>query len=831
MTRPHFLAFVIGAFSQTAQVLLIREFLCAANGTETVVAVGLSAWLGATALGAWAAAGLRPRSRPSGAILAGAVLLASFLLPAALGLVRCNRSVLWIPSGAYVGPGTAAALALFALAPVAFAAALAFGWVLAQPRNDGGAAEQAEAAYAWESAGALAAGVLLTFLLLDRAAPATTAFGVVVLLVAGLAAAPRPSRSPMAEVGGGRGAAVTAPRPWTSNVRLVAFPLLALAAVGVLFGPAVQDRLERRAWRDAAPGQRLVETRESHFARLAVLEYGHQRSLFANGVLLDTAPDERFLDPEAEEGDLAAPLHLALTWHPAPRRVLLVGGLHGFARAALAHPGTAVDCVDMDPAVAELWTPYLPRADREALASRRVRIVHGDARRHVRTAEAPYDVVFCAVADPVSRSLNRFFTREFFEEVRSRLAPGGLLAVRLGSMEGALPASYARRNGLVYGTLRDAFPAVLATPGTTCWLYATLPPAAIDPDPEAAVRRFRARIPEAGRFRPELFHLLLEPEAVRRVNDALAAAAPAAQFNTDDRSLACDLSQGIWSEFAMESAGSAPLWIGAAVGWALVAAGIAAARRRRPRRKTPAPVADSLRRPDAGALVVSDAFFSGCAPSGATLNIKRAEPLAIGTMAATGCASMTLFLLLVYRFQDLYGCVYHWLGLLSGCFMAGTAAGAAARQGIFHRKIAGRAATSPAGGVEAFPSCAASSVSRRFSGPLIAAEAAMAAAAVIIALLPEWAAGLPEGSWPALFSALAAVVGALTGFEFAALNGRAAGNGPALYAADALGAAAGPLLVAWVGLPLLGLTATGLAAAGLKAANLVFLLSSRSARL
>ena len=66
----------------------------------------------------------------------------------------------------------------------------------------------------------------------------------------------------------------------------------------------------------------------------------------------------------------------------------------------------------------------------------------------------PYDVVIADVPDPSTWQLNRFYTREFFAEVRRILAPDGVLSFSLGTYENYLGPELARLVGVAERTLR-----------------------------------------------------------------------------------------------------------------------------------------------------------------------------------------------------------------------------------------------------------------------------------------------------------------------------------------------------------------------------------------
>jgi spermidine synthase len=116
----------------------------------------------------------------------------------------------------------------------------------------------------------------------------------------------------------------------------------------VYVAPALDRSAQARLWR----GFRLVESRNSIYGNLAVIETGNTktgniRSIYDNGVILANAPDEN----AAEEA-----VHYALLEHPAPRHVLMIGGgVNGSIAQALKHPTVErIDYVELDPALIDM---------------------------------------------------------------------------------------------------------------------------------------------------------------------------------------------------------------------------------------------------------------------------------------------------------------------------------------------------------------------------------------------------------------------------------------------------------------------------------------------
>lgn len=118
--------------------------------------------------------------------------------------------------------------------------------------------------------------------------------------------------------------------------------------------------------------------------------------------------------------------HVPLLLHPAPARVAVVGlGSGVTAGAALTHPVTAMDVIELSPEVVEA-SRFFATENRQALADPRTRLIVGDGRSHLRLSRQTYDVIISEPSNPWIAGVAALFTREYFAEARARLAPGGV---------------------------------------------------------------------------------------------------------------------------------------------------------------------------------------------------------------------------------------------------------------------------------------------------------------------------------------------------------------------------------------------------------------------
>ena len=148
--------------------------------------------------------------------------------------------------------------------------------------------------------------------------------------------------------------------------------------------------------------------------------------------------------------------HPALFVHPAPRRVMVVGGGDGCTlREVLRHPGVAEAVqVEIDEAVCDVSRRFLSDLNQGALDDPRVRLVFQDAMRYVAEPGPAFDVILSDTSDPVGPA-EVLFQKGFHQAVLERLSADGVFVCQTES-----PFLHEVEIRKVYASLREVFPVV-----------------------------------------------------------------------------------------------------------------------------------------------------------------------------------------------------------------------------------------------------------------------------------------------------------------------------------------------------------------------------------
>lgn len=153
------------------------------------------------------------------------------------------------------------------------------------------------------------------------------------------------------------------------------------------------------------------------------VNYG--RALMLDGAIQSSEDDESLYHEV-----LVQPVMLR---HPAPRDVLIIGGGEGATlREVLAHRSVkSATMVDLDKELVELCREHMTYWHRGAFEDPRVRLVYEDGRKFIENDDARYDVVIIDVVDMLDNGpAQALYTRQFYELLKHRLRPEGIIAVQ-----------------------------------------------------------------------------------------------------------------------------------------------------------------------------------------------------------------------------------------------------------------------------------------------------------------------------------------------------------------------------------------------------------------
>jgi spermidine synthase len=401
-------ALVIGSSVHAFNIMLLAVLLGLVGGTlaygrlrgriqRPVTAAGLVVAAGGAAVlvGEWVIGGL-----PAAYLAALRLLPVSFAAEQVAGLLLCLTTML----------------------PVTLLLGLGFPLLMHLPGAAGRPAQVASGRlYAWNTAGAIGGALVADLVLVPRLGlqPSYLVFATL-LLVGGAAALATQARLPR-----------TARRLAPAGLALA---LLALVPRWHPWDPVLMTSGVYRyglEWRDEPAsawdlGRWLRERRTQVFYRegseavVGVSETpGGRRFLSVNGKTdagsgVEDVVTQRFI------------AHVPMLLHPSPRRALVIGWGAGATAASVGlYPVESLECVEIEPATWEAAPLFSPLSG-SLRGDPRFHIAFRDARNDLLRARTPWDVIVSEPSNPWISGVSNLFTREFYEIVRRRLAPGGV---------------------------------------------------------------------------------------------------------------------------------------------------------------------------------------------------------------------------------------------------------------------------------------------------------------------------------------------------------------------------------------------------------------------
>ena len=410
----------LGISSVSVQLVMIREVMSSFGGNELVIGVVLGIWLLFTGLGSALGVPLAKKERPERTLFLGHLLIA--VLPfAQIAAIRAFP-LLWV-RGEMLGLTSAIGGSAIVLIPYCLVggAMIPLAGSLLQGKDT------TSKVYIVDTLGDVGGGLLFSLLLVYLLSHWDS---FMVLGFLNLFAA-------------------------FTMLSYKVLPVLCLLGFGMLAARPLN--VSTLSWR--FPGQEVILNKNTPFAQLTISKIGRQLNVLQDAIPLFSTGD---LDMETVS-------HLPLCQVREGARVLLIaGGVFGTLEEISRHNPEGIDYVELDPAILDL-----DKLIHRSLSRSFVHVHVGDGRLFVKKTSVEYDAIIVDLPGPENAQLNRFYTQEFFDEVKSILTRDGVLSFTLIGSENYLEEKGLALNRSVYAALRTVFKHILVFPGTTHYYLAS----------------------------------------------------------------------------------------------------------------------------------------------------------------------------------------------------------------------------------------------------------------------------------------------------------------------------------------------------------------------
>lgn len=174
---------------------------------------------------------------------------------------------------------------------------------------------------------------------------------------------------------------------------------------------------------------KVVYTEQTPYQRIVITQWKNDYWLYLNGnQQLCTKDEVMYHEPL---------VHPAMTLHPYPVNILVLGGGDGCAvREILKYPTVeSIKVVDLDHRMTELGKthPVLTELNSNSLTNTKVEIVNTDGFQFVQKGEEYFDVIIIDLPDPRSVEIGRLYSYEFYRSCYHMLRPNGVVVTQAGS--------------------------------------------------------------------------------------------------------------------------------------------------------------------------------------------------------------------------------------------------------------------------------------------------------------------------------------------------------------------------------------------------------------
>jgi predicted membrane-bound spermidine synthase len=400
----------------------------------------------------------------------------------------------------------------------------------------------------------------------------------------------------------------------------------------------LMNRMRIAKWTKLLPKEALAGSFQTAQAEYLYGTYQGQWIAICEGSVVEAVPDE------SSAGRIAA---ITLCQKPDAGNVLVIGSGLGLCHELLQLPQIEkVTWTHCDYEYVEKVNEFIPSGLK--ITDERFEPLAGDVRSPLADKQESFDIVILNLPDATSSVLNRYYTLEFYRQIKESLSPTGVFAVRTAGGENIMGTELVNLGASTKRTLEKVFSQLVLAPGEDTWFIAS-DSENITGEPGILRDRFASINGADGLFTPEgLLSVYLPDRAAAAMKDYSSADLPE-QFliNRDSRPLT-----HLYSLLLAAKQSGAPA---ARLVKHLVLAG---------------PL--SFLVPILVIVVLRVLYILKSAGQGRPSSFDSSF-----LVFSAGAVGIGAVIVLMYLYQTRFGSLYLHIGLVSSLFMAGLTAGAA----------------------------------------------------------------------------------------------------------------------------------------------------------
>lgn len=426
--------FTIGFTTLVAQIIFLRDFISVYNGNELIVGIILANWMFTTAIGAYLGKFIKTAENQKKFITYAHILLG--ILPLLLVYaIYFSLEFLFVP-GQMVNMVEVFIISFFILAPFCLVSGILFT-ILSAYYSSLIDSNVINKVYGYEALGALIGGVIFNFIFIFFL---RTYHSLIVLFVLNFAIASILLFLANQKIG----------------TYITVFFTVFISVVLLL------NDFDINAFKHQFQNQEVLYHKDTPYGKIAVTKFADQINFYDNGVF-------QFSDNNViarEEG-----VHYGMIQHPEPKNILLIsGGASGMIHEILKYDIESLDYIEQNPGLIEMGQLYTENI----VEDNRISVIKDDPRLFLKNkSEKKYDVILINLPDPYSTQVNRFYTLEFFEQLRKNLDQYGIVTINLLSKVNYISEEARNIHSSIYSTLKLVFQNVIIIPGEKNYFVAS----------------------------------------------------------------------------------------------------------------------------------------------------------------------------------------------------------------------------------------------------------------------------------------------------------------------------------------------------------------------
>jgi len=224
---------------------------------------------------------------------------------------------------------------------------------------------------------------------------------------------------------------------------------LILIFLAIFFLPGLKNSI-KKTYEKLYTGFTVENIIETKYGRYMEIKKDGQFSLFSNGILSYTYPDE--ISSEC--------IHIPLLLSPYKEKNILYLGLPGPGVIKELSKYNNFTIVHADAKIQEILKKNI---ENETL--KKINFIASDPRLFLKKTTQKFDAIFLGIGDPLSISSNRFYTQEFSKLLCEKINNEGIVSFSISSGENYLNKTTLDYNSLIFWTYRLNFTNYFVIPG------------------------------------------------------------------------------------------------------------------------------------------------------------------------------------------------------------------------------------------------------------------------------------------------------------------------------------------------------------------------------